>query len=252
MADSKKFKIKDAEGKEVEIPEESLAEFRKTVVEEVTEAARSIFEEEKKSAIQAEKTKLYETIEKTKKRNTELEAEIKKFSDAEAEKKKKEEEERKSNLDATQRIQELEGQINQLVEVNKTTGERFKELLTLQDEKYTKELTKRDVGLYREEAIRKCGGAVIPELVQGETTEEIDRTIEISKKRYLEIKGAASDEKKKDEYKNGEFPKPSGESRKDSSSSPEDDGHGNKSYADILKMSDEEYKKYRDQYMKEF
>lgn len=44
-----------------------------------------------------------------------------------------------------------------------------------------------EVKLYREQKLREVGDTVIPELITGSTKEEIDASIEISKKRYEEI-----------------------------------------------------------------
>lgn len=44
-----------------------------------------------------------------------------------------------------------------------------------------------EVKLYREQKLREVGNVVIPELVSGNTKEEIDNSIELSKQRYAEI-----------------------------------------------------------------
>ena len=44
-----------------------------------------------------------------------------------------------------------------------------------------------EVKLYREQRLREVGNTVIPELVNGNTKEEIDNALELSKQRYTEI-----------------------------------------------------------------
>ena len=103
------------------------------------------------------------------------------------------------------RIKELEGEINALKDSsNKTESEKEVELRkeiqklndtiadlkanTVSREDIENEIkAEYEVKLYRESKLRELGNTVIPELIIGNTKEEIDSSIEVSKQRYSEI-----------------------------------------------------------------
>jgi len=86
------------------------------------------------------------------------------------------------------------------------TAEELKNLRetinTLQDEKknlntafdnfkadFAEQLRKKDLEAYKQQRIAEAGGLLIPELVNGNSIEEIDLSIEKAKQRYAEIRG---------------------------------------------------------------
>ena len=106
-----------------------------------------------------------------------------------------------ANKDKT--IEELENKVKELSETKATpedVDQLTNQIQTLQLENQqlkesqvnVEELTNQinatwEVKLYREQKLREVGNTVIPELVNGNTKEEIDQSIELSQQRYNEI-----------------------------------------------------------------
>lgn len=127
-----------------------------------------------------EKQKLYSTIEmlKDEKKNVtkELDSIQKKLADIEKAKNLTEAE--KAALEKTYQ--------NQITEL----GNKFEELQTrFQIEKLEadKRVQEQELKAYKSEALRNAGTDLIPELVQGNTPQEIDASIVESKKRYAQM-----------------------------------------------------------------
>lgn len=103
------------------------------------------------------------------------------------------------------RIQELEGMIEEskksatkgATERETTLQKEVEQLKStiadLQANTVTREAIEQEikgeyeVKLYREQKLRECGDAVIPELIMGSTKEEIDASVKISQERYNQI-----------------------------------------------------------------
>jgi len=171
---------------EAKLAEEARIKAEKDAAENTAEKDESFkkkedlereYAEKLKEAVALEKTKLYETIEKEKEKASKLEAELALARAIKKEEADKEEEKRKEELDAKERIKELEAKQNE-------DSEKFRKILELQDKKYQLELDSRDLNLYKQQQINALKGKIIPELVSGSTKEEIDAAVKVAAERY--------------------------------------------------------------------
>ena len=83
----------------------------------------------------------------------------------------------------SEKVKELQQQITQLTS---QLEENQKNLVDV-DALTSQIKNEYEVKLYREQRLREVGDVVIPELITGETKEEIDASIEVSKARFTEI-----------------------------------------------------------------
>lgn len=140
------------------------------------------FEQLIAKARQEEKEKLYPQIERLKAENASL---VQKVNDyllkiAEKDEKisslEKELETLKANPNITEEYKTLKEEVERLRRENEELKNTYEQKLTAIELEY-----------YKKEKIAEANGKIIPELVTGNTKEEIDNSIELAKKRYEEI-----------------------------------------------------------------
>lgn len=194
-----------------------------------------------KEAASKEKEKLYDTIDKYKKDTEALTAKAKAEEDEKNRILKEEADKKKEELDAKERVKQLE------VELEKT-AKRFEEVMEIKDKQFTSELTKRDLAIIREKLIGEANGAIIPELVQGNTEEELRKSAESAKARFSEIVTAQKKQVEDELIRAGKIPGPDGKNKETKET------HGDptrvKSMKEIFGMPDDDFIKYKDEYLK--
>jgi hypothetical protein len=246
MTDEEKKKLEEEKKKADEDAAKKVEVVSKEEMAVVLKKQREEFDAEKKKAIEdaasREKAKLYDTIEKHK---TDLETLSKKVKEDE-EKKSKEaaelEAKRKDELDAKARIAELEKSQDEM-------RERFSTVLDLENKKFTAELEKRDLALFREKLISEAKGEIIPELVSGKSKEELEQTAELAKERYKTILENSKKQTIDELIKSGKIPGPDGKDKK-----PQDTDRpaGSPDLREIFAKAPEDFKKYADSYLDEY
>ena len=154
-----------------------------------TEPTPVNFEELISKARQEEKAKLYPQIEGYKKQvnnmttlhnNTLLEM-------ASKDKKIEELENKIVELSQTKATPEDVDQLTNQIQTLQLENQQLKESQVNVEELTNQINAEWEVKLYREQKLREVGNTVIPELVTGNTKEEIDQTLELSQQRYNEI-----------------------------------------------------------------
>lgn len=212
------------------------------LVDESTRKVMEEFDKKLKDVASTEKNKLYETIQKEKNEKEALAKRLSSFEEAEKAKKVEEEQKRKEELDVKERLTELE---------SKTTSDnkRFQELLDIKDKEFQARLKQRDLEVYREKKVAEAKGNVIPELVRGESVEEIDKAYNVAVTRYEEIRDGEKKKIEADLVKNGKIPGP--DVQKDDSGGNTTTSSG-KNWGDIHNMSPEEFEKHKDNVLKQF
>lgn len=185
--------------------------------------------------LQVEKTKIYDTVEAEKKRAEEAEKQLAEYKKKEEEEKAKAEKERLEKLTEEQRLrEELEAQKRKLDQV--TDG--FSALK--QETEQT--LKKKDLDLFKVNFL-KDKKDYIPELVTGNTPEEIEKSFGLSQKRFQELVGPAiKREQKPDPALTQEIP---GAGSGGGTGGQGDQGSV-KSSDEIMRMTPEEYAAYKD------
>lgn len=141
-----------------------------------------------------EKDKLYPQLEEVKSALREVQEELK----AEREQKeavkreaqKQAEEERKAKLSADEVTREMVARLEEQLKEEREERERFKSEL---EERSRRE----EINRYKQNALQAAGNELIPELVKGNSVEEIDRSIQIAKARYAEVVEKAKEEARK-------------------------------------------------------
>lgn len=125
------------------------------------------------SARKQEKDKLYKTLEQREREAKELEAKLKEANKAI-------EEFQQQNLTFEERIQ---------LEIQKVKEEQqaLVEQLRREKEEAEKQARQKHLEAYKAAKLREAGEEIIPELVGGNSEEEIDRSIELAKAKYQEI-----------------------------------------------------------------
>lgn len=125
------------------------------------------------NARRQEKDKLYKTLEKIEKEKNEYKTKL-------------EETESKLKEYETQNLSFEEKMQLKLKELEETYS---KQLLDLQNElrRMEEEARKKELQAYKERRLREVGHEIIPELVQGNTVEEIEESIKYAQQRYREL-----------------------------------------------------------------
>lgn len=135
-------------------------------------------------ARQEEKDKLYPQIQELKAGIKELQDHIRAERDEKDRMKREAEEEaerrRVAKLSENEKQTELLKKLEEQLREQNDERERFRKELEQRDQK--DRLTR-----YRESQIKLAGDEILPELVSGNSEEEIDRSIEIAKARYKEL-----------------------------------------------------------------
>lgn len=196
-------------------------------------------EEATKEAASKEKAKLYDTIEASKKAAAEMEKKLKEVEAAEEAKRKEAEQKVKDEMDAKERLKILEDQ-------QQEDKKRFQEILDIRSTEFQSELKKRDLAIIREKLISEAKGEIIPEMVQGNSEEELVQAAEKSRARFKEIIDAQKKQFADTLIKDGKIPHPDGSDKiteRDKSVS----SSGQKSLQDIFSMPKEDFLKYKDE-----
>jgi predicted RNase H-like nuclease (RuvC/YqgF family) len=196
-------------------------------------------------AVGTEKQKLYATIEKEKEEKLRLEKELEEFRQEEAKKKEEEEEKRREELEVRDLVKEIE-------EKQVKESKRFQEILDLREKEYKTELLKRDLAIFRERKIAEANGRIIPELVQGNSEEEISQSVELAKQRYIDIVEGTKKEVTAQFLKDGKIPGPDGKDKKIENEDPAQPSDAPKRNKELWEMSDEQFKEYKEKFEKDF
>ncbi len=111
------------------------------------------------------------------------------------------------------------------------------------------ELRKRDLAILRERLIADSRGEIIPELVQGNSEEELHKAAESAKVRYKEIVENQRKQLTDELIRTGKLPGPDGKDKKKEETSL---GAGIKSTKEVWELGDDEFLKYKESVLKEF
>jgi len=156
-------------------------------VEELEEKIKVAVKAAEKESSQKEKQKLYETIDKLKSDLKESNSYLSKFKQAEDERKKKEDELRRAEMSDDERRDEAIRKANRDLEQLNTAFEMLKR-------ETEEKLRKKDLEIYRERLITKANGKIIPELVSGDSVEELDESFKKAVDRFNYIRGQVAEE----------------------------------------------------------
>ena len=186
--------------------EKAVQEQVKTVVtEELTKEAQKKIQEEVQKAVKTEKDTLYQTIEHHKAKADEAQ---KALADAKAQLEaatKTEGTGSKEAMEAQAKIAALE---TSLTELKDTT----KRLLEEQSANFNSVLQKKDLEVKKEKLIADAKGEIIPDLVSGETEEELIASVERAKTRYKEVVAEIKNRNEQQQLANSQVPGASGHS----------------------------------------
>jgi hypothetical protein len=234
--------VADSPGKEDKKDEKLLTaeEVQKLIADKEEEIKKKQLEATN-NAVSIEKDKLYATINKHKSEKEALEKELESFRLVEEEKRKKEEEKKKEEMDAKERLKLLEKK-------QEDDSKRFSEVMEIKEKEFQAQLKKRDLAIYREKKIAEASGAIIPELVDGNNEEEIDKSVELARQRYLNIVEATKKKVTEEVLVNGQLPEPDGKDKKPDEVSDSSGGD----WRNLMSMSDEEFLKKKVEFDKEF
>lgn len=156
-------------------------------VKELEDKINGAVKAAEKESSQKEKQKLYDTIDKLKSDLKEANASLSQFKKIEDDRKKKEEEIRRAEMSDDERRDEAIQKANRELEQLNTA---FDVLKRETEEK----LRQKDLEIYRERLITKANGKVIPELVTGNTVEELDESFKKAVDRFNFIRGQVAEE----------------------------------------------------------
>jgi len=248
-----KPELTEAEKKELS---SAKAEIEKLEKDETTFISKDELNKRITEELQKEKDKLYSSLEHSKndaKKSRELIESLKKEQDKireEAEKKarKEAEEEYKKKLESMsdyERIQEemkqKEIEYKKKFEENNKTLKSLQELLEIEQKERKEALLKAELSEYTRQQIAAAGGRIIQELVQGNTKEQIDASIELAKQKYEEYQLRAKEELMQVSDKNAAVPTAGHNTR----ASKDDDVNPTYTATEIQRMSPEERAEYR-------
>ena len=194
-----------------------------------------------KEAASKEKEKLYDTVEKYKK---DLETLANKAEMEEVEKQKllqEESDKKKAELSAQERVAELEKDLDK-------TSKRFEEVINIKDLEFKEALRKRDLAILRERLVAEAKGEIIPELVQGDSEEQINEAAELARLRYKEIVENQKKQLTDELIRTGKIPGPDGKDKKDTTT----DLTGGRSIKEVFELPEEDFIKYKDEVLKKF
>lgn len=148
------------------------------------------FQEELNRKISEEKNKLYKTMETLEKEKSEFADKLKAYEEKEAEAARLAEEERQAKLSAEERTKEMQDKLKQELE---TISNAFSSL----KEETEQKLRQKDLELYKRD-LMSGHSDYIPELISGETAEEIRASFEKSRERYYELIGKVKSDLEKE------------------------------------------------------
>lgn len=151
-------------------------------------SAQGASQEEVQEAVQKarkeEKDKLYPQIEALKAAMKEIQeafrAEKEEKEALKREQEEKDEQRRQAKLSDTDKQLEAIKKIEEQLRLEREERQRA-------ELKWETAQKKQEVARYREQVLKDAGDEIIPDLVSGDTVEEIDRTLNIAKARYAEL-----------------------------------------------------------------
>ena len=227
----------------VEKPVEGNVEKIELSIAELEDRISSAVRAAENTAAQKERDKLYDTINALKDDLREAKSGLAKFNELEAEKKRKDEEIRNAKMTDDEKRDSAILKANLELEQLNTAFEQLKKET---DEK----LRKKDLDLHRERLIARYSGKIIPELVQGNSIEELEESAKKAVDRFNFIRGQVAEElnnKSKHETKttvSTETP------QQQKSTLPKQE----KEYTaeEIKKMSPDEYAKYKESMLSKY
>ena len=211
-------------------------ELDKKIAEEVIKA--------KKNTAEVEKNKLYSTIEKQKAENANLKSKLDAIKEAEKiakeEKAKKEEAARLAALSQEEKVNEMLNKQQQQIS-------NLTEVINLNKIDTEKKMKLKDIELHREKLLHSANGQVIPELVSGESIDELEDSFEVSKKRYEEIQKKITNSQKKSQNPSPNESEPLTPTENPQDKSQQTQNQENiKSLNDLMQMNKADFAKYRD------
>jgi hypothetical protein len=243
-------------------PEDQQDKDKITKLEQELATAKAIEEQVKtrtdervKAAVEAEKQKLYDTVNHQKDEISKLTKTIAEGEQqrAEEEKKRQEEEDRKKEEEEAKKREEM-GVKERLAELEtnqKVKDEKTQLAFDTMKKEHQSELRKRDLALYREKVIAKYNNEIIPELVTGSSEEEIDKSAKAAHERYKFIVDTTAQQKEKEMLEKGKLPGKTGDDKTTTEpQAPAGQGTQNdfteKTSDEIMAMSAEEFQAYKE------
>ena len=210
-------------------------------LKEKDEESKKAIEEAKKHQAQVEKDKLYPSIKELQEKlnllTKQQEEDSKRKQDEAAIRLKEEEDKKKASQPLEERLKSIEAELIasklEANEVKKKASEIIEKSIALTKE----ELRKKDVEIYIKDKISEAFGEIIPELVVGNTVEEVDASVEKAKKRYEELIAKKVDKDGKKRVEGGVVPV-------DDKGKVINKGIGSVLGSDVWNMSDKEFKAY--------
>ena len=212
-----------------------------------------------KEAVEIEKKKLYDTLGATKQEAKEALEKINQYEkekadlakqkeEAELKKKEELESQEKEKLDLSERLKQLEDSL-------KVKDEQLKHTIDSQKKLFQEELSKRDLAVKREKLLGQHKGEIVPDLVIGNTEEELEKSLEKAKSRYKEIYEEAKKNVESASLNNGKLPTSSGQNKvpntEGAPAGTGDSSEAAKSIDELAAMSVDEFKKYKDKVLAE-
>ncbi len=249
--------IKDVEG--IEKPDKEKIESLKDELDTRKEINKEIEEKsivKASDGIKVEKDKIYDTQEKLKGdlrdkdvRLKELEEKQNKINQEKVEKEKVEkiakEKEENEKLEVSERISKIEAD-------SRLEKEKMDLAFKKKDQEMKSELQKRDLNLYKQSLIATAKGQIIPELVEGNSEEEIKKSFENAVQRYKSIVENNEVKVKEDKIKQSKLPEASGDGKIESDSPPagndaNSSGFKELSAKEIAKLTPDQFKKHKEE-----
>lgn len=222
------------ETKELDVSKivEEVSNKVKTEYETRFEELRKASEENLKKAVQSEKTKLYDSLEKEKKEKKALENKLEELLKNQPVKT----EDKKEDTGA------IEAKLSALEKQREEDRKRFEEILSKTSVGFQEELKKRDLEALKFKLIAEANNEVIPEIITGNSVEELKESFEKAKLRYKEVEEKSKKTLLENLIKEGKIPEQDVTKKTNSGQTTK----VNASLQDIFTMSAEEFEKYKD------
>jgi hypothetical protein len=214
-----------------------LEEERKKWEEDYEKKKKVESEELLKKSVSTLKEQLRQDIEAAKKdalsKSKELEEAQKKLAELEKNK--------NSSPEELNRLKALADEKDELLKVSEP---RTKELLEGLSKEFKETLNKKDLEIYVKEKIASANGEIIPDLVKGNTKEEVDQAYDLAIERYKEIVDRSVKKKEQEKLETGKLP--------DATKSGLNKTTNEKTAEDIARMSRKEFEEYSKNILKQY
>lgn len=172
---------------EVNVAKDTVVSEEKVVLtpKELEDRLEAVRKDAAKKAAQTEKDKMYKTVAEKEDALKRAEKELEEFRKKDADLSAKAEEERKAKLTDQQRVDE---------ELKKASAkvEQVETAFALLRKETSEQIKKKDLEVLREKIIADAGGKIIPELVTGNSIEELEASSVKAVSRYEEITANAT------------------------------------------------------------